>query len=534
MIVAANPLAAQAGFDILAEGGSAIDAAIAAQMVLNLVEPQSSGIGGGGFLLHWDAKTKNLQSYDGRETAPLAAKPTRFLNPDGTPMKFRAASFGGLSVGAPGLLRMLEKAHRSHGKLPWKRLFSRAIVLATTGFQLSPRLHSLLSDAKPDSFGPEARDYFYDEHGAPWPVGHILKNPKLAATFEEISDKGADAFYSGTIADAIVAKTASDIGKKGDLTTEDLKTYEAKERPPVCQSYRQYIICGMGPPSSGALTIAQTMTLLEAFDLGKEPLNPGALHLIAEAEKLAFADRKRYMADPDFVSVPTGLLDTAYLAKRRKLIDTTKAMEKAEPGSPPLSKKSSYGRDSTVENKGTTHLSIVDAQGNAIALTSSIESAFGANIMTSGFLLNNELTDFSFLPEDKDGTPIANRVEPGKRPRSSMSPTMVFGPDGRLIMITGSPGGSRIIPYVIKTLVAHLDWDLNAAEAAALPNFGSRRGPFEIEPDALPPESLKHLESLGHNIRTSPMTSGSHIIIRSKDGLEGGADPRREGVALGK
>lgn len=534
MIVAANPYATRAGAQILAQRGSAIDAAIAAQMVLNLVEPQSSGIGGGAFILHWDDKTKSLKTYDGRESAPLAATPDRFLNTDDTRMDFRTAAFGGLPVGTPGLLRVLELAHKKYGRLAWKSLFKPAINLATEGFDLSPRLHNLLTASGPDAFGPKARAYFFDELGKPWPVGHKLKNQDFASTLSTIAEEGAGAFYQGKIAQAIVDKVALPESNKGTLTLEDLANYQAKERPPVCVPYREYKVCGMGPPSSGALTIGQVLKLIEPFDLGDEPMTPNAVHLIAEAQKLAFADRRKYMADPDFTPVPTGLLDPTYMSARRSLISHETTMGRAKAGAPPNVKKSSFGEDATIENKGTSHISIVDASGNAVSMTTTIESGFGANIMVGGFLLNNELTDFSFFPKDKSGTPIANRVEPGKRPRSSMSPTMVFDKHSKLHMITGSPGGSRIIPYVLKTLIAHIDWGLDAAEAAALTNFGSRNGPLEIEPDGLTPALDDTLSALGHKIRQSEMTSGSHIIIRTKEGLQGGADPRREGLAIGE
>lgn len=533
MVVAANPYAAKAGQQILKSGGSAIDATIATQMVLNLVEPQSSGIGGGAFLLHWNAISKTLKSYDGRETAPQAATPERFLI-DGVPMGFRDAGFGGLSVGTPGLLHVLKLAHDRHGKLPWKQLFTPAIKLASEGFKVSPRLNKLLDRTGPTKFGPQARQYFFDDEGNPWPIGHLLKNPAFAQTLQTIADKGISSFYEGKIAKDIVDKVRNSPGTKGDMTLKDLSTYRAVQRPSVCISYRHHKICGMGPPSSGALTIAQVLKLVEPFDLGKEPLNASALHLITEAEKLAYADRNRYMADPDFVHIPKGLLNSDYLAQRRKLIDPARAMIKATPGTPPKTKKSSYGRDATIENSGTSHISIIDKDGNAVSMTTTIESAFGANIMVGGFLLNNELTDFSFRPKDAEGRPIANRVEPGKRPRSSMSPTIVFDDNNNIEMLTGSPGGSRIILFVLKTLIAHIDWGLDAQQAASLPNFGSRNRPLEIEPDAVPEKTILKLQDLGHKIKTTPMTSGVHIIIRNNNHLEGGVDPRREGAALGQ
>lgn len=530
MIAAANPHAVRAGLAILDKGGSAIDAAIAVQMVLNLVEPQSSGIGGGLFMLHWQADANKLVSYDGRETAPLAAGPKRFLHPDGTPMPFRTAVFGGLSIGVPGALKALAMAHDNHGKLPWADLFQPAINLARAGFKVSPRLHGLLRRYQNRPFGPAARAYFYDADGAPRPVGHLLKNPVLAKALDAIARNGADYFYQGLLAAKIARAVRSAPGLAGDMTEADLATYSAVQRPAVCSPYRGYRICGMGPPSSGALTVNQVLRLVEPFDLGKNPLNPAALHLIAEAEKLSYADRARYMADADFVKVPKGLLDEAYLQRRRQLIRRDRTMGRAKPGQPPGG-AGHYGRDASSENDGTSHISIIDSAGNALSMTSSIEGAFGARIMVSGFLLNNELTDFSFRPADGQGRPIANRVGPGKRPRSSMAPTMVFGPGGKLKMVVGSPGGSRIILYVLKAVIGHIDWRLDAGAIARLANFGSRNGPLEIEKGAkLDSASIL---SYGHKIKPVAMTSGVHVIIVDGQGLSGAADPRREGIAAG-
>ncbi len=479
MVVSANPHASEAGRAILRRGGTAIDAAIAVQMVLNLVEPQSSGIGGGAFLLHWSEQTRKLTSFDGRETAPLAAKPTRFMK-NGKPMKFRDAVPGGLSVGTPGVLKMLEKIHKRHGRLPWAQLFDPAIKLAMRGFALSSRLHALLQKADVHSFGPKAQAYFFDKMGDPKPVGTLLKNPAFAQTLSGIARNGSDYFYRGPLAKQIAKTVQTSHANKGDMTSTDLATYKALERDPICISYRTYNICGMGPPSSGMLTIAQVLKIIEPLDLGSTPLNQTALHLISEAEKLAYADRKRYMADHDFIEIPQGLLDARYLAKRRALIKPHKTMGKAKPGTPPAGKKRS-GIDATTENNGTSHISIIDVQGNAISMTSSIEGAFGARLMVSGFLLNNELTDFSFRPTDKQDRLIANRVEPLKRPRSSMAPTMVFDRHGRLHMVVGSPGGSRIILYVLKTIIGHINWGQNARSLTHMPNFGSRNGPLELE-----------------------------------------------------
>jgi gamma-glutamyltranspeptidase/glutathione hydrolase len=532
MAVAAHPLAAHAARDTLRQGGSAVDAAIAAQLVLNLVEPQSSGLGGGGFLVHWDANAKKLATYDGRETAPKAAKPDRFIQ-HGRRMDFYSAMKSARSVGVPGLIRMLEMAHAKHGRLPWADLFKPAIKLAETGFPVGKRLHKLLRGARGSAFSQLARAYFFDEFDDPWPVGHMLKNPALAMTLRTLASQGADAFYRGPIAEAVV--TAINAGRESlnDMTLGDFAAYRAKERPPVCAPYRAYNICGMGPPSSGALTIAYVLRLLEPFDLGREPLNPDALHLISEAQKLAYADRRRYMADADFVPVPKGLLEKSYLTARRKLIDATTTMRRAEPGNPPGVRRGAFGQDGTFENSGTTHISIIDRDGNAVSMTTTIESAFGSGLMAGGFLLNNELTDFSFSPTDAQGRPVANRVEGGKRPRSSMSPTIVFDKQGNVRMVLGSPGGSRIILYVLKTLIAHLDWGLGAQDAVSLPTFGSRNGPFEIEAGPWSVGPVRAMRARGHSVRVSPMTSGLALIIAGEANLEGGADPRREGVALG-
>jgi gamma-glutamyltranspeptidase / glutathione hydrolase len=536
MISAANPYAAEAGLEMLRKGGSAVDAAIAAQLVLGLVEPQSSGLGGGAFLMHWQKDKSELKAYDGRETAPAAAKPDRFLTARGKTIPFPKAVKSGLSIGTPGLVRLLETVHKNHGKLPWKSLFAPAIRLASDGFEVSQRLHFLLRWHGVEKFDAKARHYFFDVTGSAWPIGYTLKNPEYAATLTAISEGGAVAFYDGAIADAIVAASKGAPNAPGDMTLEDLASYRVKERPPVCQAYRQHRVCGIGPPSSGGIAVAQTLALLEPFDLGAAPddaMQPKVLHLVAEAERLAFADRARYLADPDYSPLPSGLLDPAYLKRRRGLINPAKAMPRPEPGEPPGLQKRSFGRDATRENVGTSHLSVMDADGNAVSFTTTIEGAFGSGIWAAGFLLNNELTDFSFRPADAEGRAIANRVEGGKRPRSSMAPTIVFDDNGEVFALVGSPGGSRIILYVVKALVGLLDWKLDAAAAAALPNFGSRGGSFEIEYgwDAL--WYAMKLRAFGHAINPDLMNSGLHIIVVRDGRLEGGADPRREGVALG-
>jgi gamma-glutamyltranspeptidase/glutathione hydrolase len=535
MISAANPYAAEAGLEILRAGGSAVDAAIAAQLVLGLVEPQSSGLGGGAFLVHWDKGRGEIKAYDGRETAPAAARPDRFLM-NGKPMPFMAAVRSGLSIGTPGLVRLLEATHKKHGKLAWARLFEPAIRLAEEGFSVSRRLYFLLRWNGIESFDPAARRYFFDATGSVWPIGYTLKNPAYAATLKAIAEGGARAFYEGPIADAVVAAAQGAYNFAGDLALGDLAAYAVKEREPLCFTYREHRLCGLGPPSSGGVAVAQTLKLLEPLGLGHgrdDAMAAGALHLIAEAEKLAYADRNRYLADPDFTAVPDGLLDPLYLERRRALIDPLHAMPEPPPGDPPGLIKRAFGFDATLENVGTSHISVVDDEGNAVALTTSIEGVFGSGVFAAGFLLNNQLTDFSFAPVDEHGDAIANAVEAGKRPRSSMAPTIVFDDKGELFAVLGSPGGARIILYVVKALVALLDWDMDAEAAAALPNFGSLGGAFEIEYGWAALWHALELKGYGHEISPDLMNSGLHIIVARGGRLEGGADPRREGVALG-
>lgn len=533
MAVAAHPLAAETARDMLRRGGSATDAAIAAALVLNLVEPQSSGIGGGGFALVLDAASGAVTTYDGRETAPAAARGDRFLR-DGRPMPFAEAVHSGLSVGVPGLVRMLEMMHAAHGRLRWADLVAPAVRIAREGFPVSPRLNRLLTVAGPGRFDAAARAYFFNADGAPRPVGHLLRNPEFATTLEAIAADGATAFYAGPIAEGIIAAVAAAPLSLADMTAADLAGYRAVERPPVCIGYTKKRICGMGPPSSGGITVAQTLKLIEPFDLAAAgTMTPRAIHIIAEAEKLAYADRDRYLGDPSFTVAPSGLLDEGYVASRRSLIQADLAMSRPPAGVPPGLAAPSPGADATRERAGTTHLSIVDGDGNAVALTASIEGAFGSGLMAAGFLLNNELTDFSFRPSDASGRAIANRVEGGKRPRSSMAPTLVLDDDGRIGAVLGSPGGNRIILYVVKALVGLLDWDSDAASAAALSNFGSRGGAFVLERDWSNVPLGAALAMRGHRVRYDEMTSGLHIIVSSSGRLEGGADPRREGVALG-
>jgi gamma-glutamyltranspeptidase/glutathione hydrolase len=511
-----------------------VDAAITVQLVLTLVEPQSSGIGGGAFLMHYDARRRIVRSYDGRETAPAAAKPTRFLKADGTPRAFPEAVFGGESVGVPGVLQMLALAHERHGRLPWPRLFEPAIILAEQGFAVTPRLNKLLTDMGAANFDKPARAYFFDAAGAPHGAGHMLKNPALAASYRAIAAGGANAFYAGPIAEALVAAVRSAPNHASDMTLEDLALYRAIERPAICVAYRGNRVCGMGPPSSGGLAIAQILKLVEPLGLGRTAMASDAIHRLAEAQKLAYADRDRFVADPAKVAVPaTGMLDLAYLAERRRLIADDKAMAKAEPGNPPGAARRA-GIDASRTSSGTTHLSIVDEQGNAVAMTSSIENAFGARIMVGGFLLNNQLTDFSFRPVDASGAPIANAVAPGMRPRSSMAPTIILDPQRRLRAALGSPGGSRIPLYTAKTIVGLIDWALDPQAAIDLPNFGSRNGPVEVETGLAPASLTADLIKRGQQVQAVEMNSGLHAIVRTRDGrLQGGADPRREGAARG-
>jgi gamma-glutamyltranspeptidase / glutathione hydrolase len=551
MVATANLTASEIGRRILREGGNAADAAVAVQLVLNLVEPQSSGIGGGAFLLHYDAATRTLKSYDGRETAPAAARPDGFLSPDGKPIPFPAAVASGAAVGVPGTLAMLELVHRRHGRLPWVRLFAPAIALARDGFIVSPRLASLLDGMGPAAFSSSARRYFFDADGKAWRPGHRLRNPEFVATLERLAANGARALHEGPIAESIVRAVAAAPTPVGNLTLADLAAYRAHEREPVCVPYRGLRVCGMGPPSSGAHTVGQTLRLIEPFDLGRGPraaLNPSAMHLVTEAEKLAYADRNRYLADPDFARIPPGLLDDAYIARRRALIAPLSAAGRVQAGTPEEKGAALPGDDDTVEVSGTSHVSIVDSDGGAVSMTTTIEAAFGSRIWAAGFLLNNELTDFSFRPTDAQGRPIANRIEGGKRPRSSMAPTIVFDGDGDVKAVLGSPGGSRIILYVVKSLIALVDWKLDAQAAAALANFGSRGQGLELEATATTPyeaimrpwtgrstiwQALR-VKPFGHRIDFDAMTSGTQIIVRrGPDHLEGGADPRREGAALG-
>ncbi|QXH44791.1 gamma-glutamyltransferase [Pseudomonas xanthosomatis] len=547
MAAAANPLATAAGLEMLRKGGSAIDAAVAMQAVLTLVEPQSSGIGGGAFILYWDGR--QVQAYDGRETAPQGASAMQFLKPDGTPMAFAQAQIGGLSVGVPGALRALELAHRQHGKLPWKTLFGPAIELARNGFAVSPRLHALIAADRFIARSPELARYLLTPEGKPLPVGSQLKNPALADTLQAIASEGADALYQGRLAQAIT-RQVNRHANPGSLALADLAAYRAVERQPVCADYKQWRICGMPPPSSGGVAVLQTLGILEALgrhdprqDIARMPpvaaatpagLTPdaNAVHLVAEAERLAYADRAQYLADPGFVPVNVkGLTSSAYLDERARLIGE-RSMGHAEAGVPPGANLA-LAPDRSPLRISTSQVSVVDSLGGALSMTTSVEAAFGSHLLVEGFLLNNQLTDFSFIPEEH-GLPVANRIEPGKRPRSSMAPTLVFErSSGQLVATLGSPGGSQIIQYVNKALLGLLDWKLDPQAAVGLPNFGSRNVQTEVEAGLVGPQIIRQLRARGHDVAELEMTSGTQVIVRDGEGWAAGADPRREGSAAG-
>ena len=542
-VTAANPLAARAGLEILRAGGSAVDAAVAVQAVLGLVEPQSSGIGGGAFLMHWDGK--QVQTLDGRETAPAAAAPELFLKPDGKPMAMRDAVLSGLSTGVPGVLAMLAEAHRQHGQLPWARLFEPAIALAEQGFAISPRLFELASNETALRSDPQAGPYFFDAAGAPKAVGAVLKNPAYAAVLRGIAKQGATGFYEGPVAEDI-ARRVKGHARPGLLTTADLAGYKPLQRPPLCNEWRRYRVCGFGPPTSGHLTLMQILGLLDRQPaaLAAKGITADWMHAYAESAKLAFADRAQFVADPAFVSAPGGdwqnLLAPAYLKERAALIGE-RAMAPPRAGEPGAVRQALAPQAEQLE-AGTSQISVVDAQGRAVAMTSSVESAFGNRVMSDGgtglaggFMLNNQLTDFSLNPVGADGKPVANRVEAGKRPRSSMAPSLVFDRDGKLLMVAGSPGGPVIIHYVAKVLTGALGWGLPVQQAVDLPNFGHfNSGSLIVERGALTAAQLADLRGRGHAVIETDLTSGLQVLLRTPAGWVGGADPRREGVVLGE
>lgn len=549
-VAAANPLATDAGVQVINAGGSAIDAAVAVQMVLTLVEPQSSGIGGGGFLMHYDGQ--QVQAFDGREKAPSSVTERLFLDENGEPLSFSEAVNSGLSVGVPGLLKMLENAHSQHGQLPWESLFAPAITLAEEGFAVSERLYTSLADDATLRDNPLAHAFYYTDAGKPVAEGQILRNPALAEILRQIAAQGSQALYSGPIADDIVDRVRAHPQRPGSMRLEDLAAYEAPERQALCTPWQQWEVCGFPPPSSGHLTIMQILGLLDHQPMLEAPLEEGLpssrwLHQFLEASRLAFADRGLYIADPDFVQAPGGdwntMLNSDYLAERASLIEADASMGSgaAQPGKPG-DMQVSFASAPAQQEYGTSHISIIDQDGNAVAMTTSIEQAFGSRILadggtglSGGYLLNNQLTDFSFVPE-VDGQPVANRVEANKRPRSSMSPTLVFERDsGDVLASLGSPGGAAIIHYNARTLVALRDWGLDAQQALNLPHAVTLGGAVYLEDEGYPQVTLSALRALGHEVSERDLTSGLQAIVRQPDGsLFGGADPRREGVVMGE
>lgn len=539
MVAAAHPDATAAGALMIERGGSAVDAAIAIQMMLTLVEPESSGIGGGAFMVYWDPKTKTLQNFDGRETAPASATPHLFLKTDGTSKPHFEKVLGGKSVGVPGVMAMLEMAHKEHGKLPWADLFQPAIDLAREGFAVSPKLNKWLTMLPTVSKMPHTAAYFLPG-GRPYGVGETIQNEALAQTLEILAADGAQAFYKGPIADAIISAVSNAPVAPTPFTQSDLSSYLPLKRDPICHPYRRFNICTAAPPAGG-LIVLEIMGVLESFDLGSlEPGGVEAVHVISEASRLGFADRGRYLADPDFADIPVeALLDQEYLAQRARLISMTSSLGKAAPGSPlPKTHATLWGEDASIELPSTSHMSILDADGGALSMTSTVEFALGSHLMTGGFILNNQLTDFSSVPV-QDGQPVANAVAAGKRPRSAMSPTIVLDEKGEVYMLIGAPGGSKIIGYVVKALVGVLDWDLDPQTAINMPNHVNRNGVTEIEsgPNA---EALKAgLEALGHEVSIKGegsfggLSSGLQGIRVRRNGIEGAADPRRTGNAIG-
>ncbi len=531
-VVTANQLATQAGADVLADGGSAIDAAIAIQAVLSLVEPQSSGLGGGAFMLYYDAASGEVMAFDGRETAPRAMRPDQFLNDDGTPKSFFEVVATGEAVGVPGVLAMLADAHEDFGILPWRSLFDDAVQLSENGFEVSPRLHRLIGLAPWTAQMPDSRAYLFSEDGAPLATGTLLRNQDYADTLRLIARGGPGVMYEGELAQAIVDEIQNAPTVPGVMTLADLAHYEPVRREPVCSPYRTYRICGMGPPSSGATTMQMILGLLEPYDLSAvEPGSPLAVHLISEASRLAYADRDMYLADSDFVAVPVeGLLDTDYLAERRARIQPGRSMGIAEAGNPWPEQFQPRAPDVTPDVPGTSHFVVVDSFGNALTMTTSVESIFGSNMMVGGFFLNNQLTDFSFEPQ-RDGASVANAPAPGKRPRSSMSPTMIFDADGNLFALLGSAGGSRIPAYVAQTAIALIDWDMSMEDALALPHHVNRNGPVELEAGTTLEAIAPTLRALGHDVNMTTLNSGTQGVRVLADGFDTGADPRREGTA---
>jgi gamma-glutamyltranspeptidase / glutathione hydrolase len=543
LVVSANPHASEAGRRILRAGGSAVDAAIAVQLVLTLVEPQSSGIGGGAFMLVYDAPERGdagaVTAYEGRETAPAGATPDMFLGANGRPESFNNVGVGGLAVGVPGALRMLDLAHREHGRLPWADLFAPAIELAEHGFEVSPRLYGLLNGFKRFARSDDFRRYFYDAAGEPHPVGYLLKNPEYAAALKLLAGAGsAEPMHTGELAAAIAAKVRDNNVRPGRMTPQDLASYQAHVSAPLCTPYREWRVCGPQLPSSGGVTTQQVLGLLAQVklpDIATQPVQ--AIHMFAEANRLAFADRNLYLGDPQFVASPVAqLLDPSYLRARASLIDPGKALATVSPGDPVPATAWDYAPGTASERPSTSHFSIVDRHGGAVAMTTSVQGAFGSQLMVGGFILNNQLTDFEYVPV-AGGKPVANRVEGGKRPLSSMSPTMLLDGRGRLRLLVGSPGGTRIIGFVAESIVGFADWGLDVQQAVAAPHFLAEEGPIEIEEGTALAAHEQALEALGHNVVVNDLNSGLHAIAieytRRGRVLLGGVDPRREGAAVG-
>ena len=536
MVSAADPRAAAAGVQMLRQGGSATDAAIATMLALTVVEPQSSGIGGGGLYVETDPRGE-VETIDGREKAPAAAHPKWFFK-DGKVMDFADAVPGGTSVGVPGNVALAAKAHSRHGRLAWAALFAPAIKLASDGFAITPRFYGALkASSATAAYTPAGRALYYGPDGQPLPVGTLIRNPALAATLAQIARQGAKAFYSGGNARALTAQVTTAARNPEPMTTTDLAAYQAKDRSPVCAAYRQYRICGMGPPSSGATTVLATLGQLERFDLHALGLSsPTAWHLIAESQRLAYADRARYSADADFVTVPVaGMIDRQYLAARSALIDPAKTMPQVTAGVPPGAEGLSRADAPLAPEYGTSHIAVIDREGNAVTYTSTIESAFGSGLMAGGYYLNNELTDFDMQPE-LGGRMVANRVEGGKRPRSSMSPTLVFGADGKLLLVVGAAGGATIPAQVIRAIIGVLDWQLSPQQALALPViFAPGIDTVFVEQGSTLEAMIPALVALGHaSVLSRPLPLKGNAIAVSGGVLVGGADPRSEGVALGE
>ncbi len=537
MVVAANPYAAKAGLEILMRGGSAVDAAIAVETVLSLVEPQSSGIGGGAFLLHFDPTTEQMNFYDGRESAPIAATPDLFKSVTDVPGYVKLdAVFGGLSVGVPGALAALKMAHDRHGVLPWEEVFEPAIRLAEEGFTVSPRLEHYITIDTKLMLVPESRAYFYDENGDPLKAGHLLKNPKQAEVLRRIANEGISAFYTGEIAEKIVETIKNAPNNPGLMEVQDLATYRAKERDVICGDYRIYKVCSIPPPSSGGHTMIATLGMIDEFGIDQmTPHSAEAYNIILEAESLAYADRNQYTGDTDFIHVPIkGMIDPDYLDERAKLINPGTSMGRAPYGNPPSEIALDNGEGLVLDIPSTTHFSITDGWGNVVSMTATVESMFGSRLMVEGFMLNNELTDFSLIPRDDEGKLVANRVQGGKRPMSSQTPTIVFDPENRPVLIIGSPGGSSIINYVTQTVINVLDWDMDMQSAISAPHVISRNGPALVEEGTEAEALIEPLQALGHEVNAVTLMSGLHgIRLRYNDdgtrSLEGGADHRREG-----